>query len=336
MMWNALVSTLIRRASIVMIDGNPTYPDLALQWGMVEETQPTMLGLGPAFILACRKQGMEPGRQFDLSSLRSIATAGSPLPVEGFEWLYEQVSPDVLLSNGSGGTDICTGIVQGYPLVPVYAGELATRCLGVDAAAFDTDGNEVVGELGELVIRQPMPSMAVGFWNDPDGSRYRAAYFDVYPGVWRHGDWIVFTERGSATITGRSDATLNRGGVRLGTGEFYDVLEELDEVLDSLVVHLEATDELILFVQLRDGVSLDDELRTRIRDTLRGSLSPRHAPDTIVALPAIPRTMTGKKLELPVKRILTGAAVADVLSPDALVDPASIEPVVSFASERHT
>jgi acetoacetyl-CoA synthetase len=334
MMWNALVSTLLRGASIVMIDGNPTYPDLSLQWRMVEETRPTMLGLGPAFILACRKQGLEPGREFDPSSLRSIATAGSPLPVEGFEWLYEQVSADVLLSNGSGGTDICTGIVQGYPLVPVYAGELATRCLGVDAAAFDADGNEVVGSLGELVIRQPMPSMAVGFWNDRDGSRYRAAYFDVYPGVWRHGDWIVFTERGSATITGRSDATLNRGGVRLGTGEFYDVLEELDEVLDSLVVHLEATDELILFVQLRDGVQLDDALRVRIRDTLRGSLSPRHAPDTIVALPAIPRTMTGKKLELPVKRILTGSAVADVLSPDALVDPASIEPVVAFAADR--
>jgi acetoacetyl-CoA synthetase len=305
-----------------------------LQWQMVEETHPTMLGLGPAFILACRKQGMEPGREYDLSSLRSIATAGSPLPVEGFEWLYEQVEPSVLLSNGSGGTDICTGIVQGYPLVPVYAGELATRCLGVDAAAFDPDGNEVVGELGELVIRQPMPSMAVGFWNDPDGARYRAAYFDHYPGVWRHGDWIVFTERGSATITGRSDATLNRGGVRLGTGEFYDVLEELDEVLDSLVVHLEAEDELVLFVQLRDGVELDDELRARIRNTLRGALSPRHAPDTIVALPSIPRTMTGKKLELPVKRILSGVSVNEVVSADALVDPAAIEPVVAFADER--
>jgi len=334
MMWNALVSTLIRRASIVMIDGSPTYPDLSLQWQMVEETRPTMLGLGPAFILACRKQGMEPGRQFDLSSLRSLATAGSPLPVEGFEWLYEQLDASVLLSNGSGGTDICTGIVQGYPLVPVYAGELATRCLGVDAAAFDPDGNEVVGELGELVIRQPMPSMAVGFWNDPEGERYRAAYFDHYPGIWRHGDWIVFTERGSATITGRSDATLNRGGVRLGTGEFYDVLEELDEVLDSLVVHLEADDELVLFVQLREGVELDDELRARIRNTLRGALSPRHAPDTIVALPSIPRTMTGKKLELPVKRILSGVAVNEVVSADALVDPAAIEPVVAFADER--
>jgi acetoacetyl-CoA synthetase len=336
MMWNALSSTLLRRASIVMIDGNPAYPDLSHQWQLVEETRPTMLGLGPAFVLACRKQGIDPGTRFDLSSLRSIGAAGSPLPLEGFEWLYEQVDPGVLLNLGSGGTDICTGVVQGCPLLPVYAGEMSGRCLGVDAAAYDQHGTPVVGELGELVIRQPMPSMAVGFWNDPGGERYRAAYFDHFPGVWRFGDWILFTERGSSVITGRSDATLNRGGVRLGTGEFYDVLEELDEVLDSLVVHLEEADELILFVQLRAGIELDDDLRARIRGTLRDALSPRHAPDTIVAVPAIPRTLTGKKLELPVKRILTGAAVADVVSPDALVDPVSIEPVVAFATERKT
>jgi acetoacetyl-CoA synthetase len=219
-------------------------------------------------------------------------------------------------------------------LLPVYAGEMSGRCLGVDAAAFGPSGEPVVGELGELVIRQPMPSMAVRFWNDPDGERYRAAYFDRFPGLWRFGDWVLFTERGSSVVTGRSDATLNRGGVRLGTGEFYDVLEELDEVLDSLVIHLEATDELILFVQLREGLELDDELRARIRSALRDALSPRHAPDTIVAVPTIPRTLTGKKLELPVKRILTGARVADVVSPDALVDPGSIEPVVAFAAER--
>ena len=179
-----------------------------------------------------------------------------------------------------------------------------------------------------------MPSMPVSFWNDPDGSRYRAAYFDFYPGIWRHGDWIMFTERGSSVVTGRSDATLNRGGVRLGTGEFYVVLEELDEVLDSLVVHLEEEDELLLFVQLRPGVELDDAQRKRISDALRNALSPRHAPDTIVAVPAIPRTLTGKKLELPVKRILTGVPVSDVVSPDALVDPAAIDPVVAFAQTR--
>ena len=188
------------------------------------------MGISPAFALACRKQGIEPGRQYDLSSLRSLTVAGSPLPVDGFEWIYEQVDASVLLINGSGGTDVCSGIVQGCPLLPVYAGEIAGRCLGVDVAAFDEHGEPVVGELGELVIRQPMPSMAVEFWNDPGDERYRAAYFDHYPGIWRHGDWIMFTERGSCVITGRSDATLNRGGVRLGTSEFYSALEELDEV----------------------------------------------------------------------------------------------------------
>jgi acetoacetyl-CoA synthetase len=313
MMWNALMSTLLLRASIVMIDGNPGYP---------------------GFALACRKQGIEPGRQYDLSSLRSLTVAGSPLPVDGFEWIYEQVDKSVLLINGSGGTDVCSGMVQGCPLMPVYAGEIAGPCLGVDVAAFDENGEAVVGELGELVIRQPMPSMAVSFWNDPGYERYRAAYFDHYPGIWRHGDWIIFTERGSCIITGRSDATLNRGGVRLGTSEFYSALEELDEVVDSLVVHLETEDELILFVVLRDGLELDDAMRKRIAGALRDALSPRHVPDTIVALPVIPQTLTGKKLELPVKRILTGVPAAEVVSPDALVNPASIEPVVAYASTR--
>jgi acetoacetyl-CoA synthetase len=334
MMWNALMSTLLLRASIVLIDGNPGYPDLAFQWRLAEEARPTMLGLSPAFVMACRKEGLEPGRSFDLSSIRLLGIAGSPLAVEGFDWLYEQLGEGVFLNNGSGGTDVCTGIVQGNPLLPVYAGEIAGRCLGVDTAALDLDGNEVVGELGELVIRQPMPSMPVAFWNDPDGARYRAAYFDHYPGIWRHGDWIVFTERGSSVITGRSDATLNRGGVRLGTSELYAVVEEITEVVDSLVVHLESTDELILFVVLRPGLELDDALRAQIAGTLRSSLSPRHAPDTIVAVPAIPRTLTGKKLELPVKKILTGAAVSDVASRDALVDPESIQAFADYARTR--
>ena len=333
MMWNALVSTLLLRASIVMIDGNPAYPDLSFQWQLVEETRPTFFGLSPAFTMACRKEGVDPGRRFDLSSIRALSEAGSPLPLEGYDWLYEQVGP-VFLNVGSGGTDVCSGIVSGYPLLPVYAGEIAAPCLGVDAVAFDSKGEPVVGELGELVIRRPMPSMPVGFWNDPDGSRYRAAYFDHFPGVWRHGDWVMFTERGSSVITGRSDATLNRGGVRLGTSEFYSVVEEFDEVLDSLVVHLGDTDELILFVVLRPGVELDDELRRHIAGGLRAALSPRHAPDTIVAVPAIPRTLTGKKLELPVKRILTGTSVAEVVARDALVDPASIEAFAAYASTR--
>jgi acetoacetyl-CoA synthetase len=334
MIWNALVSALLLRASIVMIDGNPLYPDLSFLWRLADETGATCFGLSPAFTMACRKDGLEPGRRLDLSSVRTVVEAGSPLPPEGYEWLYEQLGPEMFLNVGSGGTDVCTGIVSGYPLLPVYAGEMAAPCLGVDAAAFDPDGEPVVGELGELVIRRPMPSMPVGFWNDPDGSRYRAAYFDQYPGVWRHGDWIRFTERGSSAITGRSDATLNRGGVRLGTSELYGVVEEFDEVLDSLVVHLETNDELLLFVVLREGIELDDGLRARLADTLRTSLSPRHRPDEIVAVPAIPRTLTGKKLELPIKRIIGGTPVAEVVSRDALADPGAIEPFAAYARER--
>jgi acetoacetyl-CoA synthetase len=263
-----------------------------------------------------------------------VCEAGSPLPLEGYDWLYEQFGPDVIVNVGSGGTDVCTGIVQGMPLVPVYAGEMSTRMPGADVDAFGPDGTPVVGELGELVIKQPMPSMPVGFWNDLDGSRYRQAYFEHFPGVWRFGDWVLLTERGTAIITGRSDATLNRGGVRLGSSEIYSVVEEIDEVLDSLVLHLEDDDELLLFVVLRPGVELDDELRKRIAGALRDALSPRHAPDTIVAVPAIPRTLTGKKLEVPVKRVLTGAQVSDVASSDALLEPGSIEPFAEYAKAR--
>jgi acetoacetyl-CoA synthetase len=317
-----------------MIDGNPAFPDLSFQWRLIEETRPTFFGLSPAFTMACRKEGLEPGRAFDLSSVRMVCEAGSPLPLEGYEWLYEQFGPDVNVNVGSGGTDVCTGLVQGIPLLPVWAGEMSARMLGVDVDAFGPDGTPVVGELGELVIKQPMPSMPVAFWGDADGSRYRESYFEFFPGVWRFGDWVVFTERGSSMITGRSDATLNRGGVRLGTSEIYSVVEEFDEVVDSLVVHLEEQDELLLFVVLRPGLELDDELRERIAGGLRNALSPRHAPDTIVAVPAIPRTLTGKKLEVPVKRILTGAKVSDVAASDALVEPSSIEPFAEYASAR--
>jgi acetoacetyl-CoA synthetase len=307
---------------------------VSFQWKLAEETRPTFFGLSPAFTMACQKEGLEPGRQFDLSSIRMVCEAGSPLPLDSYEWLYEQFGATMYLNVGSGGTDVCTGLVQGYPLLPVYAGEMSAACLGVDAAAYDPDGNPVVAELGELVIRQPMPSMPVSFWNDPDGSRYRASYFEFYPGVWRFGDWVMFTERGSAIITGRSDATLNRGGVRLGTSELYSIVEEQDDVLDSLVVHLEQTDELLLFVVLRPGVVLDDESEVRMKAAIRMSLSPRHAPDAIVAVPAIPRTMTGKKLELPVKRILTGSSVDEVASRDALVDPDAIEAFAVYARSR--
>jgi acetoacetyl-CoA synthetase len=245
----------------------------------------------------------------------------------------------VLLNNGSGGTDVCTGLVSGDFAQPVFEGEITGPCLGVDVHAFDEDGNETpTGELGEMVITQPMPSMPVGFWNDPDGERYRSSYFDRYPGVWRQGDWIKFTERGSCVITGRSDATLNRGGVRLGTGEFYAVVEDIPEVVDALVVHLEdgggGAGELLLFVVPREGAVLDEDLRGRIARALRSELSPRHVPDTIVSVPAIPRTLTGKKLEAPVKRILLGEASERVASRDSLLDPDALDAFVTLASER--
>ncbi len=336
MMWNALVSGLLLRSSIVLIDGDPTWPDLSLQWRLAAETGTTHVGMSPAFIMACRKAGLQPGRDLDLSRLKTVITAGSPLPPEGFQFIYEQLGPETLLINGSGGTDVCSAFVTGNPLVPVYEGELAAPALGVDCKAFDEEGDPVVGQLGEFVVTTPMPSMPVQLWGDPTGERLREAYFDRYPGVWRQGDWALFTERGSCIITGRSDATLNRGGVRLGTSEIYAVVEDVDEVVDSLIVHLEdfegGAGELVLFVVLKEGAELDDELRARIRSALRSELSPRHAPDTIVAVPAVPRTRTGKKLETPVKRILRGARAEDVASRDALLDPSAIDAFVAYAA----
>jgi acetoacetyl-CoA synthetase len=338
MMWNALVSALLLRASIVMLDGDPAWPDLLQQWRIAEQTQPSVMGVSPAYLMGCRKTGMEFGRECDLHSIRGLCTAGSPLPADGYTYAYEQLAPEVVLINGSGGTDVCTGIVSGSFAQPVYEGEISGRCLGVDARAFDPAGNEVVGELGELVITRPMPSMPVALWNDPDGQRYREAYFGRYPGVWRQGDWIKFTERGSCVITGRSDATLNRAGVRLGTGELYAVVEELPEVLDALVVHLEddagGAGELLLFVVPAPDAELDDALRARICTALRTELSPRHVPDTIVVVPAIPRTLTAKKLELPVKQILLGTPPERVASRDALAQPDALDAFVAYAAER--
>ena len=338
MMWNALVSALLVRASIVMIDGDPMWPDPSFQWRLAEETRPSFMGVAPTFLMACRKADLQLGRDYDLSSIRALGFAGSPLPSEGYHYVYDQLGPDVLCLNGSGGTDICGAFVSGSFLQPVYDGEISGCCLGADVKAFDDDANVVVGELGEMVVAEPMPSMPVRLWNDPDGERYLASYFTLYPGVWRQGDWILFTERGSCVITGRSDATLNRGGVRMGTSELYAVVEELPEVADSLIVHREDDEggagELILFVALDGERELDDELRGRIAGALRTELSPRHVPDSIVAVPAVPRTMTGKKLEAPVKRILLGARADDVASADALLDPTAIEAFVAYAAAR--
>jgi acetoacetyl-CoA synthetase len=338
MMWNALVSALLVGASIVMLDGDPTWPDLEEQWRIAERTRPTVMGASPSFVMACRKAGIEPGRTLDLSSIAVFATAGSPLPAEGYRWLYEQLGSEMLLINGCGGTDVCSAIVGGGPLQPVFAGEISGRALGVATEAFDAAGRAVVDELGELVITRPMPSMPVSFWGDADGSRYRDAYFSLFPGIWRQGDWIRFTTRGTCVATGRSDATLNRGGVRLGTGEFYSVIEELPEVLDSVVIHLEHADggpgELMLFVVLAPGVALDDDLRRTIALALRTQLSPRHVPDTIERVEAIPRTLTGKRLETPIKRILLGSSAQEAASVDSLLDPSALEEFVTLARTR--
>ena len=332
MMWNALVSALLRRCSIVLLDGNPLYPSPQTQWQLAAETGTTVLGLSPGFIMATRKAGEHPAAEHDLSRIRQIGAAGSPLPAEGYQWVADEL-PGVLLNVGSGGTDVCTGIVQGSPLQPVIPGEISGPCLGVAAYAFDEAGRTVVGELGELVITEPMPSMPVGFWGD-DGTRYRAAYFDHFPGVWRHGDWVRFSADQTCVIAGRSDATLNRGGVRLGTAEFYRVVEELDEVEDSLVVHLEdpagGMGRLLLFLCTRDG-EVTEDLRAKVLTTIRTALSPRHVPDAIVGVRAIPRNRTGKKLELPVKRLLQGASIDEVAAPGSLADDSALDDYVAYA-----
>ena len=334
MMWNLLVSGLCVGATIVLFDGNPGWPDLGTLWRLAADTGVTVFGASAPFLLSCRKAGIDLQSFEHLEGVRSVGSTGAPLPIEGFEWVYEQL-PEVWLTSVSGGTDVCTAFVGGSPLVPVWAGEISCRYLGARVEAFTEDGTTIVGEQGELVLTAPLPSMPVGFWNDADGSRYRDAYFSRFPGVWCHGDWVTFTERGSCIITGRSDATLNRGGVRLGTSEFYSVVEAVPEVVDSLVVHLEDPDggagRLLLFVQLAGGASLDDGLRQRIASDLRATLSPRHVPDEIHAVPAIPRTHSGKKLEVPVKRILTGSPPSSVASPGALADPSALDAFVALS-----
>jgi acetoacetyl-CoA synthetase len=338
MMWNFLVSGPAVGSAIVMYDGNPAHPDLTTLWRLAAEAGITYFGTSAPFLLACRKAGIVPGELADLSRVRALGSTGAPLPPEGFRWVYEAVNPGLQLQSISGGTDMCTGFVGASPLLPVYEGEISCRYLGAKVEAFDEQGGSVVGSVGELVITAPMPSMPVGFWNDPDGSRYREAYFDTYPGVWRHGDWITITERGTCVITGRSDATLNRGGVRLGTSEFYSVVEGLDEVVDSVVVHLEdghgGAGELLLFVVLADGLELDDALRSRIGRELRTSLSPRHVPDEIHQIRSVPRTLSGKKLEVPVKRILQGTPAEAAAAKGALANPESLAGFEALAKDR--
>jgi acetoacetyl-CoA synthetase len=337
MMWNFLVGGLLLGSTVVLYDGSPGHPDMGALWRFAERSRMTYLGTSAAFVLASMKAGVQPAREADLSALHSIGSTGSPLPPEGFAWLYEHVAPDILVGSTSGGTDVCTSFVTSCPLLPVHPGEIQCRALGAKVESFDQDGRSVVGQVGELVVTEPLPSMPLFFWNDPDGERYRDSYFSTWPGVWRHGDWIEITERGSCIISGRSDSTLNRGGVRMGTAEFYRVVEGLDEVVDSLVV--DASDpggegRLLLFVVLRPGAELDDELQRRIRGAVRAELSPRHVPDRIAAVAEVPRTLSGKKLEVPVKRVLAGVPLDQAVSEGALANPAAIHQVVALAGEN--
>ena len=334
MMWNFVVAGLLTEASVVLYDGNPGYPDLGALWRLAEEAEITTFGTSASYIAACMKDGVDPRAGRDLSRLRALGSTGSPLSPDGFDWVYDRLGPDVWLFSTSGGTDLCTAFVGGVPTLPVYRGELQARALGAKVEAWNADGIPVVGEVGELVITEPMPSMPLRLWGDEDGSRYRASYFETYPGVWRHGDWIELTDRGTAIITGRSDATINRAGVRMGTAEIYRAALAVDEVVDALVVDLPRPGTqgfMPLFVVLRHGVELDEALVSQIRARIREDCSPRHVPDEIRAVPAIPRTLSGKVLEVPVKRILAGEPADTTLSRDALANPEALRPFEELA-----
>lgn len=336
MMWNFLVSGLLTESSIVLYDGSPAVPGLERIWDLVVEAGITTLGTSPAFLLSCEKAGVNPRSGRDLSGLRSIGVTGSPVAPDSYTWVSEHVGEHVWLSATSGGTDVCTAFLAGVPTLPVHRGELQARALGARVEAFDVDGNSVVGEVGELVVTAPMPSMPVALWNDADGSRLRATYFEHFPGVWRHGDWIEITPRGSAIISGRSDSTLNRGGVRIGTSEIYRTVLAEHDVLDALVVDVPTADgpsQMLLFVVLRDGLTLGDELVARLKQRVRADCSPRHVPDSVHQVAELPRTLSGKLLEVPVKRILTGDPIEEVVSRDSLANPSALDGFVTLARD---
>jgi acetoacetyl-CoA synthetase len=334
MMWNFIVSGLLTEAAIVLYDGNPGFPDLGVLWDLTERAQINTFGTSAAYIAACMKAGVEPGAGRDLSRLRAVGSTGSPLAPEGFDWIYEHVGRDTWLFSTSGGTDLCTAFVGGVPTLPVYRGELQARALGAKVESWDPEGHPHIGVVGELVITEPMPSMPLYLWNDPDGERYRDSYFEMYPGIWRHGDWIEITERGTAIIHGRSDSTINRGGIRIGTAEIYRAVLESDEIVDALVVDLprEGTDGVIeLFVVLREGAELDDSLRKTLARAIRERCSPRHVPDEVRRVAAVPRTLSGKVVEVPTKRILMGADPSKVVSRDSLANPEALDYFVELA-----
>ena len=336
MMWNFLVGVLLTDASIILHDGSPGHPDTGVLWDLAANAGMTCFGTSASYVAACMKSEVEPGSGRDLSALRSVGSTGSPLAPEGFQWIYDHVGADTWLFSTSGGTDVCTAFVGGVPILPVYRGELQARSLGCAVEAFDEGGNAVIDEVGELVLTEPLPSMPLFLWGDEDGSRYRASYFDMYPGVWRHGDWIEITSRGTAVIYGRSDSTINRSGVRMGTSEIYRAVASVPEVTDALVVDIPRPGTggwMPLFVVLRDGVELSDELRAELARRIREQCSPRHVPDEVYAIAEVPRTLSGKVLEVPVKRILTGTPPEQAASRDSLANPAALDWFVELSSK---
>jgi acetoacetyl-CoA synthetase len=337
MMWNLLVGGLLVNTTVLLYDGSPAYPNLDTLWKFAQDSGMTLFGTSAGYISSCMKADIEPGKTYDLSKLHTIGSTGSPLSPEGFHWVYEHVKRDLWLASISGGTDVCSAFVGGSVLLPVRTGELQCRLFGARVQSFDEQGKELVDEVGELVITQPMPSMPLYFWNDADGQRYRESYFSEFPGVWRHGDWIKITPHGSAIIYGRSDSTINRMGIRMGSSEIYRVVEAMPEVLDSLIIGVELKDGgyyMPLFVVLKEGVELTDDLKTKIKQNLRSNISPHHVPDDIIAIPEVPRTLSGKKLEVPVKKLFMGVPLEKAISMDALSNPQSMQFFVDLAAHK--
>jgi acetoacetyl-CoA synthetase len=334
MMWNFLIGGLLAGCAVVLFDGSPGYPDLTALWALAQRHRVTVFGVSAPFVQSCMKAGIRPRDSCDLSAMRALGSTGAPLSVEGFRWIAEAAGEHIQICSVSGGTDLCTAFLGSAPTVPVWLGELSCAALGADVHALDEKGADLVDEVGELVIGAPMPSMPVRFWNDPAGTRLREAYFEDYPGKWRHGDWVRATPRGSFVIYGRSDSTLNRGGVRMGTADFYSVVEGFDEVADSLVIdttELGARDDgaLLCFLVLAEGAELAD-VEPRLRTALRAQLSPRHVPDRFIPIAVVPRTLNGKKCEVPVKRILAGVPVERAVSREALQNPDALLPFLEL------
>lgn len=338
MMWNFLVGGLLTGSTIILYDGNPAYPDKRMLWNFAEDTKMNVFGTSASYITACMKDDdLVPGEEFDLSHLESISSTGSPLPPEGFQWCYDNVKKDLWIASVSGGTDVCTAFILGAPILPVYAGELQCRGLGAKVKSFDDDANPQIEEVGELVLTEPFPSMPIYFWNDPDGSRLHDSYFDVFPGIWRHGDYLKITDRHTCVIYGRSDATINRGGIRIGTSEIYRAVDHVKEVSDSLIVDVPKDDSdsyTPLFVLMKDGEELTDDVKKTIKSQIRTHCSPRHIPSGIYEVPDLPKTLNGKKLEIPIKKILMGKPVHEVVNKGSLSNQRSLNYFIRFADEQ--